>query len=175
MPVVPEVPLGWLTELVNEYATETRLAAGEESDRYPDLSNHPGAPRIVTPAEQQLVEVAERLWPVFGAAALRERLEQLNVLLREAALSPKLDDQGAPSWTTRHRSPSALLLAGCTATLLELIRTHGWQRFGTCAADNCQDVYVDLTGRGSRRYCSHSCLNRTRVRAYRSRQIRIDG
>ena len=175
MPLAPDVPLPWLIELVNEYAPQTRTAAGEERDPYPNLSSHLDAPRIGTVTERRLVELAERLWLVFGGAAQSERVEQLNTLLRETALSPKLDDQGALGWTSRHRSQSALLLAGCTATLLDLIGTLGWQRLGTCASDTCQDVYADLTGRGSRRYCSHTCLNRTRVRAYRSRQFRIDG
>lgn len=47
---------------------------------------------------------------------------------------------------------------------------HGWRRLGLCAGDDCQDVYLDEAGRGTRRYCSATCLNRARVRAFRSRR-----
>jgi predicted RNA-binding Zn ribbon-like protein len=120
--------------------------------------------------QRELTAIAERLWPVFGAPTLNARVKHLNGLLLRTSLSPRFGEGGALEWTTRERSLGRRLLAGCTATLLELVNTHGWQRLRTCSADNCQDVYADTRGRGSRRYCSHTCLNRTRVRAYRSRQ-----
>ncbi|WP_425554615.1 CGNR zinc finger domain-containing protein [Kribbella sancticallisti] len=41
---------------------------------------------------------------------------------------------------------------------------------GTCAADGCADVYIDVSARAHRRFCSVTCQNRTRVAAFRRRQ-----
>jgi predicted RNA-binding Zn ribbon-like protein len=167
---VPTVSLPWLVELVNEYAPQPRAAAAEGDDPYPDLSVRPDAPALPRLGTRDLVEVAERLWPVFAAAKRRDGPRRLNTLLAACALSPRLDESGEPCWATKQRDGRALVLAGCTASLLRAVERYGWERLGICAGADCADVYIDLTGRGSRRYCSHGCLNRARVRAYRSRE-----
>ena len=43
-------------------------------------------------------------------------------------------------------------------------------RLDTCAADDCDDVVLDLSRNRSRRYCSTTCGNREAVAAYRARQ-----
>ena len=51
-----------------------------------------------------------------------------------------------------------------------MIQAHGWERIGTCIGRDCVDVYIDQHGRSPRRYCSVTCLNRGKVRAYRARK-----
>jgi len=46
----------------------------------------------------------------------------------------------------------------------------GWTRLGLCAAEDCQDVFVDTSRNSSRRFCSETCASRAGVAAYRSRQ-----
>jgi len=167
---VPAVPVPWLVQLINEYAPQPRKAAGEDGDPYPDVMREPDAPRIGTVAEQDLADVARRLWLVFGAANETDRADRFNKLLKAAGLSPQVDQHGDLRWATRHAGRRALLLAACTASLLQAIQAHGWLRLGTCAGDDCLDIYLDRIGRGGRRYCSITCLNRARSRAYRSRQ-----
>jgi predicted RNA-binding Zn ribbon-like protein len=38
-----------------------------------------------------------------------------------------------------------------------------------CAADDCDNVHVDLSKNRSRRFCGTLCANRTNVAAYRTR------
>jgi predicted RNA-binding Zn ribbon-like protein len=170
MAPVPAVALPWLIELVNKYSPQTREAVGRQRDPYPDLSGRDDSPALPGVRSRDLAETAGRLWLVFGREDAAGRAAQLNRLLAESELTPRLDDGARLRWSTRHRGGRAILLAGCSATLLDAVQRHGWQRLGTCSRSGCVDVYVDLTGRGSRRYCCHTCLNRARVGAYRSRR-----
>lgn len=46
---------------------------------------------------------------------------------------------------------------------------HGISRFGSCAAGNCRDVFVDTTRNRSRIHCCQACSTREAVAAYRRR------
>ena len=170
MNVIPAVQLPWLVRLVNAYAPAPREAAGEDHDPYPDVMTDPPAPHIPGVAQQDLISVAHRLWLVFAAVSAAKRTAAFNEILDDAQLSPKVNERGELFWMTSRTDSEPLLLAGCAATLLAATQEHSWRRVGTCAGDDCVDVYVDQDGRGARRYCSATCLNRARVRAYRSRQ-----
>lgn len=164
---VEVVALSWLMQLVNGYGSQPRIVAGEDRDPYPTLPNGPGEVDVTTVPRSVLISLADRLWSVFAACDHAERAARLNELLEEAGLAPRIDEHGAPSWVTSRGDP---LLAGCTAAVLEAVRELGWGRLGSCAGDACVDVYLAPSARGQRRYCSSTCLNRARVRAYRSRQ-----
>ena len=43
-------------------------------------------------------------------------------------------------------------------------------RLRVCAADDCEDVVVDLSKNRSKRYCDGTCGNRANVAAYRARK-----
>ena len=164
---VEVVALPWLMQLVNGYGSQPRMVAGEDRDPYPTLANGPGDGDVTTVSRSVLISLADRLWSVFAASDHAERAARLNDLIEEAGLSPRIDEHGAPSWVT---SRGDRLVAACAAAVLEAVREHGWARLGICAGDACVDVYLATSARGQRRYCSSACLNRARVRAYRSRQ-----
>ncbi|HEY5400209.1 MAG TPA: CGNR zinc finger domain-containing protein [Trebonia sp.] len=50
------------------------------------------------------------------------------------------------------------------------MRVGEFGRLRVCAADDCEDVLVDLSKNRSRRFCSLTCANRVNVAAYRSRR-----
>ena len=52
----------------------------------------------------------------------------------------------------------------------DVIRAGELARLRLCAADDCDDVVVDLSKNRSRRFCSLTCANRVNVAAYRSRR-----
>jgi predicted RNA-binding Zn ribbon-like protein len=54
--------------------------------------------------------------------------------------------------------------------MVDVIRADEMSRLDTCAADDCDDVVLDLSRNRSRRYCSTTCGNREAVAAYRARQ-----
>ncbi len=53
--------------------------------------------------------------------------------------------------------------------LAGVVVEHGISRFGSCAASNCRDVFVDTTRNRSRIHCCQTCSTREAVAAYRRR------
>jgi predicted RNA-binding Zn ribbon-like protein len=119
---------------------------------------------------------------------LRPRLEPLwemrpdaaaglvNTLLREASALPQLVKHD--SWDYHlHATSSDAPLADRMAVeaamaFADVIRAGQLGRLRTCAAENCDNVHIDLSKNRSRRFCGVSCANRTNVAAYRTRQAR---
>ena len=170
MNTVPAIDLEWLVLLVNEFGPQPRAAAGESDMAYPDLSDRgqPGSAADLTDADR--AQLAARLWAVFAGLSLARRAVALSALLRVGRLVPGIDADGVLVWATGHTDPAAQLAAGCAVALAEVIQAHGWDRIGTCTGRDCVDVYIDQHGRSPRRYCSSTCLNRAKVRAYRARK-----
>ncbi len=54
--------------------------------------------------------------------------------------------------------------------LVDVIRADELSRLLVCAADDCEDVVVDLSKNRSKRYCDGGCGNRANVAAYRARK-----
>jgi predicted RNA-binding Zn ribbon-like protein len=54
--------------------------------------------------------------------------------------------------------------------LAMLVVDFGATRLGVCAADKCDNVFVDTSPNQSRRYCSDRCSSRANVAAYRARR-----
>ncbi|MEV4898074.1 CGNR zinc finger domain-containing protein, partial [Nonomuraea sp. NPDC055795] len=84
-----------------------------------------------------------------------------------------VDDVGQPFHLHFHGSGDTPVeaLGGEFATALALIVDgYGPDRFGQCAAHQCEAAYIDLTRNGSRRYCGAACTARAKTAAYRSRR-----
>lgn len=161
VPTLALVPVGSVVDLVNQYASTTRLTAVEQALPYPHL---PAFDEFRV-SRTQMTVAADRLHPVFADPG--EAPTVLNRLVDETSLRPHVDESGALGWavpSSRHR-----LLAACTAALVEWVHDKGLRRHGTCGADRCVDVYVDNSRPGTRRYCSEGCLNRDRVATWRAR------
>jgi predicted RNA-binding Zn ribbon-like protein len=118
--------------------------------------------------------------------ALRPRLRALwhrdedgavaivNALLREAHALPQLVKHDGWDYHL-HATPSHAPLADRMAVeaamaFVDVIRTQQLDRLRICAADDCDDVVVDLSKNRSRRFCENGCGNRANVAAYRARR-----
>jgi predicted RNA-binding Zn ribbon-like protein len=105
-----------------------------------------------------------------------EMVVEVNALLAEARALPQLvrHDQ----WDYHlHATPAdetvaVRLAVEAAMALVDVIRAGETDRLRTCAADDCQDVVVDLSRNRSRRYCEQGCGNRVAVAAYRARRAR---
>jgi predicted RNA-binding Zn ribbon-like protein len=110
------------------------------------------------------------LWelPVDDAVAL------LNALLREASALPQLvkhDGWDYHLHATSADTPLADRMAVEAAmAFTDVIRSGELARLRRCAADDCDNVHVDLSKNRSRRFCGTTCANRVNVAAYRSRR-----
>jgi predicted RNA-binding Zn ribbon-like protein len=159
-----------VVDFINGYADPPRREAGEQDEAYPVLG--PTLSRLAgRTSKSDLAAVANRLYPIFSASD-KAATATLNSLLEEAHLAPRLawdDEEGA---TTAWVAPpqASRLLASCVISLWEWFATNETPRVGTCAADRCVDVFVDNSPAGVKRFCSTTCLNRTKVAAHRARQ-----
>ena len=99
----------------------------------------------------------------------------VNELLAETDAHPFLTKHDAYDWhlhLTHDDAPLADRIGAEAAMgFLDLIREDQLDRLRTCAADDCEDVLVDLSKNRSKRYCdTGNCGNRTNVAAYRARK-----
>jgi predicted RNA-binding Zn ribbon-like protein len=121
-----------------------------------------------------------------GVRALRPRLRELwhldeaafvarvNEILADAHALPQLVDHDDLGWHI-HAVPQEAPLPTRMAVeaamgFLDVVRTGELDRLKTCAAEDCEDVVVDLSRNRSKRFCEGGCGNRENVRAYRDRQ-----
>ncbi len=118
--------------------------------------------------------------------ALRPRLRRLwqldedgvvavvNAILRDARALPQLvrhDESGYHLHATQPEAPLAARMAVEAAmAFVDVLRQKQLDRLRVCGAEDCDDVLVDLTRNGSRRYCSATCSNRVNVAAFRARR-----
>jgi predicted RNA-binding Zn ribbon-like protein len=63
------------------------------------------------------------------------------------------------------------MLVEAAMAFMDVIRMKQLDRLRRCAADDCDDVLVDLSKNRSRRFCDSGCGNRMNVAAYRARQL----
>jgi predicted RNA-binding Zn ribbon-like protein len=111
-----------------------------------------------------------RLWEMTAD----EAVVLVNGLLAEANALPQLvkhDDWDYHIHATSPDAPLADRMAVDAAmAIADVIRVGEFGRLRVCAADDCEDVVVDLSKNRSRRFCSLTCANRVNVAAFRSRR-----
>jgi predicted RNA-binding Zn ribbon-like protein len=118
--------------------------------------------------------------------AMRPRLEQLwradkdttvalvNELLQEAKALPQLVKHDQWDYHLHATPPDAELAmrmaVEAAMAVVDVVRADELGRLRVCAAEDCEDLLVDLSKNRSRRFCNGGCGNRTNVAAYRARQ-----
>ena len=111
-----------------------------------------------------------RLWEMTAD----EAVVLVNTLLADANALPQLvkhDDWDYHIHATSPDAPLADRMAVDAAmAIADVIRVGEFGRLRVCAADDCEDVVIDLSKNRSRRFCSLTCANRVNVAAYRSRR-----
>ncbi len=103
-----------------------------------------------------------------------EVVERVNQILTEADALPQLVDHDGLGWHI-HAVPQEAPLPTRMAVeaamaFVDLVRTGELDRLKACAAEDCENVVVDLSRNRSKRFCEGGCGNRENVRAYRDRQ-----
>ncbi|HWE56078.1 MAG TPA: CGNR zinc finger domain-containing protein [Acidimicrobiales bacterium] len=111
-----------------------------------------------------------RLWQQDTDAVV----EQVNGILRTVKALPQLVRHDGWDWhlhATSQDAPLAERMAVEAAmALIDVVRQGELRRLRTCAATDCDDVYVDMSRNSSKRYCSTTCANRVNMAAFRSRR-----
>lgn len=134
-------------------------------------------PRIEERDVAPLRRLRRELRPIFEASDGGNEVEVvalLNTLLSKYPVSPHIAGHDSESWhlhvAERGSSVSSLITAECIMGLAMLVVDFGPTRLGVCAADKCDNVFVDTSPNQSRRYCSDRCSSRANVAAYRARR-----
>jgi predicted RNA-binding Zn ribbon-like protein len=176
--------------LIFAHDTEVALAAAAalvntgrgDEDLLPDLaaldrfiaewgvSGRRARDRAELDAVTALRPVLAQVWelPVDDAVTL------VNAMLRAAGALPQLVKHGGWDYHL-HATPADAPLADRMAVeaamaFTDVIRSGELERLRRCAAEDCDNVLVDLSKNRSRRFCGTTCANRVNVAAYRSRQ-----
>ena len=103
-----------------------------------------------------------------------ELVTAVNGVLRDSHALPQLVDHDGIGWhihAVPQEAPLATrMLVEAAMAFTDVVRTSELDRLKTCAAEDCEDVVVDLSRNRSKRFCEGGCGNRENVRAYRDRQ-----
>lgn len=105
-------------------------------------------------------------------------VSRLNDLLARHPLSPFISGHDRQSWhlhvAERESSVAETMAAEVLMGMAVVVCDLGPDRFGVCAAGNCDDVFVDTSPNKSRRYCSERCSSRANVAAFRARKKALE-
>lgn len=111
-------------------------------------------------------------------APLEEQVAEVNALLAAGNAVPRLvehDDVGWHIHATDDDAPLAERFAVEVAmAMVDVIRAGERERLSVCSAEDCDDVYVDLSRNRSRKFCDGTCGTRANVAAYRARKAAGD-
>jgi predicted RNA-binding Zn ribbon-like protein len=117
--------------------------------------------------------IRERIRPVFHGDP-QEAARVVNELLSDYAVRPYLSDHDGTPWHLHVAKPEASwaewLAAGAALGLAGFAAGHGFEAIDSCAAPDCERVFVNAAERRPRRFCTPTCSSRTRVASYRARQ-----
>lgn len=172
-----EVALTEAALLVNTLDGDGGDALADPAGLQAFLDRHPYS-GLILGSDQETAEVRtvrtqlRRLWQVADRDAA---VPIINEILADADARPFLTRHDEWDWHLHVTPPDAPLAqriaAEAAMAFLELVRADDWARLKTCAADDCDDVLVDLSKNRSKRYCDDgNCGNRAAVAAYRARK-----
>lgn len=123
-------------------------------------------------------QLRPHLRTVWSAPDDEAAVALVNALLRTGRALPQLVDHDDFGWHI-HATDSDATLAQrmqveAAMAVVDVIRAGELGRLRTCAAQDCDNVLVDLSRNRSRRYCDGGCGNRLAAAAYRSRREDAD-
>ncbi len=123
------------------------------------------------------LDAVRRLRPALRELLLAERDEAariVNTMLARAQALPQLQRHDQWDWHLHAVDPDRPLdervVVETAMAMVDVVRADEMSRLARCAADDCDDVVLDLSRNRSRRYCSTTCGNREAVAAYRARR-----
>ena len=114
---------------------------------------------------------------VLLADSVTSAVEGMNTVMVRHPICPEISDHPHPGEGRRWHlhlvagDRAGDQMAGSMAMgLMTALLDVGLDRRGSCSHGSCEDVYLDASPGGTRRYCSDGCQNRANVAAYRERK-----
>ena len=171
-----ELALTEAAALVNTATTDDGDQLTTRGELQAFLRDHPFS-GVRRGSDEELAEVRrlrDRLRRLWDVTDRDEVAALINALLADADAAPYLSKHDELDWHLHVTRPDAPLAhrIGAEAAMgfLDLVREDELGRLRRCGADDCDDVYVDLSRNSSRQFCSVTCGNRTAAAAYRARK-----
>lgn len=100
--------------------------------------------------------------------------ESVNCLLEAVRATPRLVRHDNAPWHLHFAAPAdtgaARWLADLATAVALLLGSAEVSRLHRCAADRCDNLFLDGTRSRTRRFCSNACQNRTKVAAFRQQR-----
>lgn len=174
-----EVALQGAAALVNSRADEGEPGTDtltEVSDlaRFVTDWSWSGEPVVDEAALAQVRALRPRLRRAWEEGDDEDFVALVNDLLADARALPRLvrhDDFGWHVHATPDDAPIARRMqVEAAMALVDVVRAGERSRLRVCAAQDCDDVLVDLSRNRSRRFCESGCGNRLAAAAYRARR-----
>ena len=155
-------------------------AAGGAADVRGLLSDH-GFTRAGAASAASIGRVESRVGAMvptlhsLPTAAPQPTVTWINGQLADLHITPSVTDHDGAGlhihWTPAAARFDEQVVADILMALAQEICDHGTDRFGTCAAADCDHLFYDATRNGSRRFCSDPrCASRTHTADHRARQ-----
>lgn len=130
------------------------------------------------PDSMRLRRLRREVRSAFAAGSIGEACEILNGMLAVTGAAPVLVTGNDGRWRMRLRSLRSDSLSRvavhATTGMAALVHDGSWIGVRRCAADRCDDYFLDRSRNGSRRYCSRTCANRMNARTFRRRQVEAE-
>ncbi|GAA1157628.1 CGNR zinc finger domain-containing protein [Ornithinicoccus hortensis] len=168
-----EIALQAAAALVNTATAPDSVDTPEALDRFVEEWGWTGQRRHDDKELQQVRRLRPRLRDIWVGTE-QEIVDGVNALLVDARALPQLVRHDQYDWhlhATSSEAPLAERMAVEAAmALVDVVRAGEISRLRTCAAQDCDDVLIDLSRNRSKRYCDGGCGNRVAAAAYRARQ-----
>jgi predicted RNA-binding Zn ribbon-like protein len=175
--LVNQLTPGWsrgrVQELPREAAARRQLAQAVEAR----VSGRPV--QLTGRAGEELIQLASDLRSTFELTAGRESdraATLVNTLLQRYQAAPQLARHDGEGWHLHFHSQdkeaghAVARGALCAMALAVVLGSPGVARLGVCESPRCDRVFIDTSKNSSRRFCSSTCLSRTKVAAFRARR-----
>lgn len=176
--VLADVGLHTVVAFTNALAVRTPPSSDEALDHLRRIMtiDPPSHAQLDEQAVAPLTALAARVHKICTLLIHNRRdeaAEKVNTLLSEHSAHPHLAFE-AGRWRLHHHPADAPLVAMWTAIAAEVfarvIDAGRDDRIGRCEAPDCDDLFVDTSKNGTRRFCSTTCQNRVKAATYRQRQ-----
>lgn len=168
-----ELSLQAVAALINTANDPDTLTTVDELDAFVERWQYSAA-RSATEADLEQVRRVRGKLAALWTTDEAEAVERTNEVLRRHRALPQLARHDDFGWHI-HAIPTDAPLADRFAVelamaLVDVIRLGELSRLQHCAAEDCDNVLIDLSRNRSRRFCDAGCGNKANVAAYRARQ-----
>lgn len=167
-----------MVDLVN--ALDDGVDSGEPVDVRALLADH-GFPRAQSAPATSIGRVEARITDMGDSLrslpeAPHDRIVAwINDVIAELTITPLVTSHDGAGlhihWTPSVASFDDQVIADILMALAQEVCDHGTNRFGRCAAVDCEHLFYDATRNGSRRFCNDPrCASRTHTADHRKRR-----